>query len=244
MKRLYIPTILSAFLLTIAACEENKMDSYENDPAIYFENTASGQKDSISHSFFIYNEDVTFDTVKVIVCTMGFPTDYDRPISLIQTNTGQPDAAISGTHYIAFDNPEMQKHICIPAGQVKASIPIVLLRDKSLSSQRVRLELTIGTNEYFRPGIDEWRNFTITTTNMATKPTNWDTRWVNYFGSWGSVKMKLIIDSTGFSDFDNPPSDPGYMSWLIATSKQALIDYNIAHPDEPLCEADGTPVTF
>ena len=246
-KITYIPIFLSIlFINLISSCKENEMDTYENDPALYFENKNYGQKDSINHSFFIYNEDVTFDTVRIVICTMGFPTDYDRPINLIQTNTGKPNDAIPGTHFIAFDDPEMQKHICIPAGEVRTEIPIVFLRDKSIADKEVRIELTIGCNEYFRPGINEWRDFVVTTTDMAIKPNNWDTQWRRAFGTtWGSVKMKFIINSTGLTDFNNyPTNDPGYINWLKSTAKQALIDYNTAHPEEPLCEADGSPVTF
>lgn len=244
MKKTYIPTITAGLLMALASCEENKMDTYKNDPALYFEHKKYGQQDSISHSFFIYDEDVTFDTVKVVICTMGFPEDYDRPINLIQANAGQPDAAVPGVHFIPFDTPDMQKRLCIPAGAVRDSIPIVFLRDKSLETHAVRLELTIGSNEHFRPGIDEFRNFTLTTTGMAAKPSNWDDYKYIFGTTWGSVKMKLIIDSTGFTDFDNPPQDAGFSDWLRSTAKQALIDYNTAHPDAPLCEADGTPVTF
>lgn len=245
MKKLYILTILSALLITIASCEENKMDTYKNDPAIYFEKTTSNQRDSIKHTFYFYDESITEDTVRVVICTMGEPTDYDRPISLIQTNTGKPDAAIAGTHYIPFDDPSLKKYICIPAGQVRAEIPIVFLRDKSLKLQEVRLELTVGKNDFFRPGINEQRNFFVTTNDLIAKPSNWDTRWKTFFGiTWGPVKMKLIIDSTGYTDFENPPLDYGYLYWLSATAQQALLDYNTAHPDNPLCEADGTPVTF
>lgn len=245
MNKTYIFSILlSGLLFIITSCEENKMAEYKNEPALYFENTTYGQKDSINHSFFIYNDDITFDTVWVVICTMGFPADYDRPVNLIQTNLNDEDAAIPDIHFIAFNNPDIQKYICVPSNQVRAKIPIVFLRDKSIASKKVRLELTIGSNEYFRPGINEWTNFVITTTDMAVKPTNWDTLWAPYMGSWGSTKMKLIINSTGFTDFDNRPSDISYLKWLAATAKQALIDYNAEHPDSPLCEADGSPVTF
>lgn len=245
MKKLYILVVLSVISSTfICSCKENQMETYNDKAALYFEYATYGQKDSINHSFFVYDEDVTFDTVRVVICMTGYPENYDRPINLIQTNSGSPDAAIPGTHFVAFDDPDIQKHICMPAGQVKTEIPVVMLRDKSLNIEKVRMELTIGSNEYFRPGIDKQRNFVLTTTAMAEKPNNWDTMWRYAFGpTWGSVKMKFIIDSTGLTDFTQNP-EMGYRDWLSATAKQALIDYNMAHPDAPLCEADGSPVTF
>lgn len=245
MKKLIYPAILASTLFVVTGCEENKMNVYKNDPAIYFEKTTYGQRDSINHTFYFYDESITDDTVKVIVCTMGEPADYDRPIKLIQTNTGQPQAAIAGTHYVPFDDPSLKNKICIPAGQVRAEIPIVFLRDNSLKLVESRLELTVGSNEFFRPGIDTQRNFLVTTNDLISKPTNWDTSWKYTFGStWGPVKMKLIIDSTGLTDFSQWPSDSSFNSWLGATARQALIEYNAANPEAPLCEADGTPVTF
>lgn len=227
------------------------MMQYENDPAIYFASQSANatnnitQHDSINHSFFIYGTDVTRDTVHILICTMGMPTEYDRSINLVQTNIGQADAAIAGTHFVAFDDPAVKDSLCIPAGKVSQMIPIIVLRDKSLASEQVRLELTLEANEHFRQGIDAWRNFVVTTTDEAVKPSNWDTFWKNYLGdSWGTEKMRLIIQSTGYSDLSIVPSDFSYLYWIIDTAKQALIDYNIAHPEKPLCEADGTPVSF
>lgn len=249
MKKHSILYTLTTLLLIGSSCQEQDMMRYGNDPAIYFAherlNSNKVQTDSLNHSFFIYGSDVTFDTVRVLVRTMGMPVDYDRPVRLVQTNAGKPNAAIAGTHYIPFDDPTMVDSCCIPAGEVKRLIPIVLLRDKSLASEEVRLELTLEANEHFRQGIDKWRNFLLTTSDKAVKPSNWDTSWRLVFGnSWGTEKMRFIIQSTGLTDFDNVPNDYSYRTWLGDTAKQALLEYNQAHPDAPLCEADGTPVSF
>lgn len=256
MKKVLLNIIAVITISAISGCTENEMKSYVNDPAIYFLNgriynddgtqsITQTQKDSINQSFFIYNDDVTKETVYVFVKTMGEVADYDRPISLVQTNTGNEDAAMPGVHYVAFDNPEISKNMCIPAGKTYAKIPITLLRDKSLQTDEKRLELTIGKNEYFRPGINQYRNFIITTTDLATKPAMWDTRWRLFFGStFGSVKFRFIINATGYTDFDTFPTDYSYLTWLKTTVQQAFFDYNKAHPDSPLSEADGTLVTF
>lgn len=249
MKLLKTYSILASLIL-LFSCQEQDIMTYENDPAIYFANESldayyESQHDSINHSFFIYGEDVIRDTIHILIRTMGMPTDYDRPVNLVQTNIGQPNAAIAGTHFIPLDDPTVKDSMCIPAGQVSQFIPIIVLRDKSLASEEVRLDLSLEANEYFRQGIDAWRKFFVTTTDQAVKPSNWDRTWQYIFGaSWGTEKMRFIIQSTGYTDFENPPSDSGYRNWLGDTAKQALLDYNAAHPDAPLYEADGTPVSF
>lgn len=249
MKTHFTLYTLLAACLTCFSCQEQDMMHYDETPAIYFANEAlsvsNTQADSISHTFFVYKADVTRDTVRVLIRAMGMPVDYDRPVKLVQINAGESDAAVAGTHYVAFDDPAIRDSFYIPAGEVSKFIPIVLLRDQSLASSEVRLSMELEANEHFRQGIDDWRMFLVKTTDEATKPDNWDKFWYIFFGSsWGTEKMRLIIQSTGLTDFVNTPDDTGYLYWLRNTASQALEEYNAAHPDAPLCEADGTPVTF
>lgn len=244
--KIRIATIL-IFLLIVGTigCKENTALEYENDPALYFENSYYTQQDSIAHTFFIQPDDQMRDTVFVEILTMGYPTNTDRPFILEQTNAGKPGAAVAGKHFVAFDDPEMLEHLKIPKGSVRKSFPLIVLRDPSLELEEVRIELKIGENEYFRSGIDEWTNFVVKTTSMAVKPTNWDSYWKYYFGiTWGSVKMKFIIDNTGFTEFDGGSLNSDYTNYLSSKVKQKLLEYNTNHPDEPLSEADGTLVTF
>lgn len=257
MKKIlsYTGAILAAFAMT--ACTENQMEGYADDPAIYFLNgktyeddgtqgaATPSQKDSINQSFFVCSDDVEREVVYVFVKTQGKLADHDRPVKLVQTNTGAANAAVAGIHYVAFDSPEVAPSMVVKAGMSYAKIPIILLRDKSLQTQEKRLELTVAQNECFRPGIDQYRNFVITTTDLAVKPARWDRGWRYYFGpTFGSVKFKFIINATGYTDWENLPSDYSYLKWLQSTVQQAFFDYNQAHPDEPLKEADGTLVTF
>jgi hypothetical protein len=243
-------------MVIVVSCKENEMDDYVNDPAIYFAhgsnysldgtlaNTIS-QNDSINYSFFILDDSIKRDTIYVFICTQGEIVDYDRPISLIQTNEGESDAAVSGVHFVGLDDPAVKKSLVVPADQVYAKVPIIMLRDASLELEEKRLELSVAQNEYFRPGIDEYRNFIITTTDIAVKPSNWDTRWKWYFGpTFGSVKFRFIINATGYTEWEKVPMDFSYISWMMTVVQQKLYDYNLAHPDDPLKEADGTLVTF
>lgn len=242
-------TSIVLFLLVFGAvsCKENTALEYENDPALYFENTTYGQRDSVSHTFFVNPDTQIRDTVFVEILTMGYPVDEERPFVLIQANEGQPGAAIAGKHFVAFDDPEMTAHLKMPKGAVRKSFPLIVLRDPSLETEEVRIELKIGENDFFRSGIDVWNNFVVKTTAMAVKPTTWDTYWKYTFGlTWGSVKMKFIIDNTGFSDFDGGYLSSDYADYLGSKVQQKLLEYN-ADPtnlDRPLKEADGTIVTF
>ena len=118
--KIRIATIL-IFLLIVGTigCKENTALEYENDPALYFENSYYTQQDSIAHTFFIQPDDQMRDTVFVEILTMGYPTDTDRPFVLEQTNAGKPGSAVAGKHFVAFDDPEMLEHLKIPKGSCK-----------------------------------------------------------------------------------------------------------------------------
>lgn len=231
--------------LIVAACTQNEMLSYENDPAIYFAGNLENQSDSVNHSFFMLSSEIAKDTVLVRINIMGELSSQARPVAVVQTNAGAEEAAVAGTHYVPFDDATLKPLYQVPAGKEFVDIPIVFIRDASLDSTKVRLELSLTTNEYFRPGIVEKQRFVLTTTDLIEKPSAWDTRWYMFLGrSWGSVKMRFIIDITGYTDWYTTPTDMALMQYFGAIAKQKLIEYNAAHPDDPLREANGDLVTF
>ena len=232
------------FLLCMTGCTENQMEGYINDPAIYFNSSYDRARVDISHSFFLLNGSITQDTVWVRVNAMGKTEPTNRPISIVQTNTGEPDAAVPGLHYLSLDGPGIKEVMVIPANAANTRIPVVFLRHSSMDLQTVRLELTVAQNEYFRPGIDKQRYYVITSTNMAEKPSNWDTVWRTFFGaSWGTVKFRFIIDATGYTEWGTGP-DYLFGQYLRDQVAQKFAEYNRDNPNDPLIEADGTLVAF
>jgi hypothetical protein len=242
----------SVLLLCLAACTEHEMLQYENDPAVYFFKgryrvdafTTKAQADSINHSFF-YDKNLMEDTVWVRVEAMGYTAPVDRPIPIVQTNIGSPDAAIAGMHYKAFDSPGFRDRIVIPAGKAHVLVPVVFYRDPSLELQEVRLELEVVQNDYFRPGIDALRKFVVTTTAQAVKPSIWNSIWRNLFGStFGTVKFRFMIETTGYLEWETVPADMSFLFYLRDTVLQKFAEYNRDNPDNPLKEANGDLVTF
>lgn len=244
MKRFKFIYVL-LLLLTVAACTQNEILSYENDPAIYFAGNFDNKSDSINHSFFLLNSDILKDTVLVRINTMGELSSQDRPVAIIQTNVGDSAAAVAGVHYVSFDDASLKPLLQVPAGKEYVDIPVVFIRDASLDTLKVRLELALATNEYFRTGIAEKQRFVLTTTDLIEKPVAWDSRWSIFMGkSWGTVKMRFIIDITGYTDWATMPSDMALIQYFGALAKQKLLEYNTAHPDNPLREANGDLVSF
>lgn len=256
MKRYRLIVLLVVAVgLFLGSCEERDVMRYEDDPRIYFYKgivydevalTSYTQSDSVKRSFFVLPDNQMWDTVWLDIRTMGFPTDYDRPIKIIQTNTGEPYAAVAGKHYIGFDDERVKDQVSIAIGQVKRMLPVIFYRDPSLTTDSVRLEIEIQPNEYFGVGMDTLSHFMVEMTAKPSKPKLWSSVFQSVFGDWGAKKMWFIMRYVGFSDFENRINDYAYQTYLRGRAAEALAEYNAdeRNEDRPLREADGTVVKF
>ncbi len=239
MKKYMLMAAVALALVATTSCSDNEPIAYQNDPALYINN----DKD-INFSFFYSTNTDGRDTVYAKIHAMGYPSDVARTFELYQMNSGDDDAAQAGVHYVGFDTEEMQKLMVFPAGKSDYEVPIILLKDQSLDDHVVKLKIGIKPNDNFSEGIKEKDSLVVSFSAQALKPTNWDDWYYAFGASWGTVKMKFIIENTGITNFDNVPSDYDYKSYLNTKLQSKLFDYNQAHPDAPLAEADGTLVDF
>lgn len=251
MKRNIFYIVILLFPLWFFGCERHDVEKYENDPRLYFfkGNYNLGefiQGDSTAHSFFVQPDGQNLDTVWVDIRTMGFPADYPRPMKIAQIHTDRGNAAVAGKHYVSFDSEEMQKNLLMPANAVRCLLPVIVKRDPSLETSRVRIEMAVVENEYFKVGIDTLSKFIVTTTARAEKPALWDSYWKHMFGDFGAKKLWFLIHYVGLTEFDAYLSDSGYRYYLQSKAIQVLENYNadVNHQDRPLRETDGTLVTF
>jgi hypothetical protein len=238
--------ILSALLL--GSCQEKVVNKFESDNSLFFFRGSSNSKglaqiDSLSYSFFLAGSAVE-DTTWLDVYLTGFPSDRDRTIPLVQTNAGQPGAAVEGIHYVPFNDPGMVSKLILPANKVWVSIPIVIKRTSEMDTQEFRLDMSITSNEFFVTGIKDRTDYTLKITALAVKPALWDNlnSFLSIFGTWGQVKMRFIIDYVGYSEFDVIPN-VDYRTYLRLKAKAKLAEYEAVNG--PLYELDGvTRVIF
>lgn len=242
----HIVSILGGLAGLFGSCVHQNPGDYSDDARIYFLNEVKVQQDSIAVSFFAAMDGSEYDTVWIDVRTMGYLADYDRPLNLRVSNEGEKGAAVAGKHYVGFDDSHIKTAYCIPAGKVKTKIPVVLIKDPSLNTSEVRLELSLETNEYFQRGYEPWCQFTVISTAKAVKPASWETWWKTAFGDWGPKKMEFIILYVGFNEFDDDSYDAAFRDYLMNKAKKKLKEYNENPENEgtPLKEEDGTLVVF
>jgi hypothetical protein len=233
-------TCLAALLL--AGCGKETESSFSGSPGLYFHKqarrgAADFQNDSIAYTFFTRESQVVRDTVYIDLRAMGFPAAEARRISLVQVGADRQDAAVAGEHYVAFDRLD-ERLMMFPAGEVRYRLPVVVLKTPEMKQREYRLELELRDSGDFTISMKERARFLVKITDMATKPTNWDSKWVKYFGAWGSVKMKFLIDYMGITDFDsNADFDLETGKYLSARANELLDKYNKDN-DTTLTEQD------
>lgn len=265
MKSFYVYLMAIASMLSLASCEKDLPLYSDSTCRLNFYYDISSTSDFTSelarssYSFVYGPEEAVDDTIWLEVETMGFVADYDRPISLEQVEVEGVNNAVSGKHYQAFDTPSLQKYLVLPAGKARTKIPVVLLRDASLKSENVVLKVAIKANEYFANGYEVYRERTIEFTDKLAEPSYWNKeygKWKDtfamYAGDYGVVKHQFLIEQTGEKWDDDyiekiMTGDGAYRSYLIEKMSKRLEEVNAERQEKgesPLCEADGTPVSF
>ena len=258
MKRKILHTVLcSGLLMGLASCEKDLPVYDYPDNMLNFEVTISQETkepDLTSYSFVYLPEETVRDTVWVTVKTMGFLSEYDRPLELKQVASGSKDAE-PGVHYVSFDDAELKnKFYYIPAGEVVRKIPVVVLKDASLATESVNLYFTFKDNGHFRPGYPLYSEMRLNISNILTKPAAWDDYADYYFDKYGPVKHKFMIDVTGLK-WDNDflethlYGERGYLAYLAQLCDKELRKENERRVEQglPVLSEDDEgldPVTF
>jgi hypothetical protein len=248
-RLLFLGLLLLTASALVSSCQEKVVNKFDADNSLFFYRGTSNskginQQDSLSYSFFLAPGSLAQDTTWLDIYLTGVPVDYDRAITLVQTNVGQPGAAVSGTHFVPLTDQGLASKLIMPANKVSVAVPIIVKRTTEMNAQEFRLDLAIVPNEFFVEGIKDRTKYSLKITAMAVKPALWDVAnsFLSMFGTWGQVKMKFVIDYVGYSEFDVIPNTD-YRLYLRLKAKEKLLQYEAANG--PLYELDGiTRVIF
>lgn len=268
MRRIY----LIVLLLSMLGCQEADLMRYSDEPRVYL----GGYTRSESVTFYYETEDVKRDTVYVYVETMGGPRDYDREVKFTQLKkydveytfengvkvdsvvTENPNNAIPGKHYVAFDSEEGKKLTVIPANKVNARIPVILLRDLSLKEGTYYLDLQLDENNEFKiGGVKSDVEYAITFADKLIKPDFWDKSYQGgyYFGDYSTRKHEFMIEVSGervdeawWATLYGAESITGRLQYYVIKFKNALDEFNndpenIASGAAPMREIEGDPTS-
>ncbi|MDR2413892.1 MAG: DUF4843 domain-containing protein [Odoribacteraceae bacterium] len=257
MKTVY----LLPLLLLLLSCER-ELELYRSGDGLNFYRAMPGDT-LLSYSFIYGDPDASRATVWLEVETIGMLSALPRAVELEQLPSGANDA-VPGVHYLPFNDPAVVADYSVPAGQTRARLPLVLLRDASLQAGQVTILARVKPTALF-PLVNPERNrVKIVFSDQLEKPENWiSITYVFPFGEYGPVKHRFMIEQTGekwddeyFSEtlgivrdapYYNANYDNAYCDYLLNLLARLLREYNAERQAaglDVLKEADGTPVSF
>lgn len=255
MKNILKYIMIAVAVLTMASCKKDQYYLYNDIARIQFGpdvsliyNANSVLADTLKPYTFYYSApSVTQDTVFFDIYAVGGVSKTDRAFTLEQEQLPNTNNAVPGKHYIAFNDPGVSKLYVIKAGTVHTRVPVVLLRDISLKTTTPVLKLNVVANDIFQLGEVKnlWRK--IEMTDRLSRPAAWtDSYATYYYGAYSVVKHAFMIEVTG------KKWDQTFISTLaideqayyVSVIKTALINYNNAHPGNPLKDDNGQLVIF
>lgn len=202
-------------VLSLVSCAEEQGIVFSDMARVQLSNA-----DEYGFSFVWSSADVTRETVWLPVSVIGGPADVDRHVALEQVQeydveyvrdrlnyivdsvvTPRADQAVAGRHYVGFDSPEYAQLLTVPAGQVRANIGIVVLRDASLAEQKVRLRLRLRANDDFGLGESKLMERTVIISDMLERPEAWTSESWNKlqksYGKYSSTKHRFMMQVVG-----------------------------------------------
>jgi hypothetical protein len=247
--------MIAVVMFTMASCKKDQYYLYNDIARIQFGpdikliyNTNSALADTLKPFTFYYDgPEVTQDTVFFDIYAIGGVSKTDRVFTLEQEQLPNANNAIPGKHYVAFSDPKVSKLYVIKAGTVHTKVPVIVLRDPSLKTTTPVLKLNVVADATFQLGERKtlWRK--IEMTDRLSRPSAWtDSYSTYYYGAYSTVKHAFMINATG------QKWDQVFMSELaidlqgyyLSVIKTALIDYNNAHPGDPLKDEKEQLVIF
>ena len=246
-----------ALLLSITSCKKDQYYLYDDVSRIQFGpdiariyqpsyNLADTLK---AFTFYYETPDVTEDTVFFDIYAVGGVAKQDRTFVLEQEQLANVVNAVPGTDDVAFNDPRATRNYVIKAGEVHTKVPVILLRNSGLKSKTVTLKLHASVNDNFQLGERNnlWRK--IVFTDRLSQPSAWDASGTRYYyGNYSVTKHQFMIETTGLKwdqDFMAVlPSDYALLQYYLGVLKTALIDYNKAHPGNPMKDESGEMVIF
>ncbi|WP_065219273.1 MULTISPECIES: hypothetical protein [Butyricimonas] len=144
MKKLFI--ILTIGLI-LGACTKEEVGVYSlGNDYIYmpYNQSIYGTMTTPDTVYMFYNSSPLTvsstqkrDTFYFKVLVAGLAKNVDRKIKIepYSCDISYKEDAVAGVNYVAFDDPEMEKHLVIPANSLESEIPIIVTYDQAIAGQ-------------------------------------------------------------------------------------------------------------
>lgn len=207
--------VMLLLVLALASCTKNKELLFNEANLVYVE-----YQDSLDYTFATRPTEVVKDTILVNYRIIGTVSTTDRQIKLVPSAAS---TAKAGYHY------EVGPAI-IKANEFSSQVPIYVYRKEGLKDSLLFAVLQVAENEDFKPGYSNRLEFKFTLTDVLSKPSNWESVWIPFFGTYSEVKFKFLISATGKTDWNSYPF-PQDSRYLSQKARNALLEYNQLYGD-------------
>lgn len=166
MKKIFY-ILITSFCLGIMGCQEDEALLFQDVARVQF---TSGVED-YPYSFVWLDKSQESAIIKLPILVTGGPANVERILKVTQVEeynvtyeydnkgyvvdsivTPIENPAVSGVHYVPFDDAEAKALLKVQAGVVKDSLAIILKRDASLTTEKVRLRLRLEASDDFEVG--------------------------------------------------------------------------------------------
>lgn len=212
--------IVYIFILALfVGCKKVEVPIFSGEDYIQF----MGNKEVNEAFSFVYSgSQAKKDTVFIDMQILGPTKPYDRPIRLRQTPEygfvyifdefgikidsllgEKPNQAISGTHFISFDSPDVKDLMVIKADSSTAKLGIVVLRHVTLKENEARLHFRLEPTVDFKLGDFRSVKGLVVISDVLICPDGWNIESgtnsggptaSRFWGKWGPVKHQFMID--------------------------------------------------
>ena len=177
--------------ILLVACQENEMNTFDHEGAVYFQLTSnwSDGVDSVVYSFA--GKTIEQDTLWLLVDLMGEAVDYDRALRLVVD--AENTTAVEGTHYAA-----LQPEYILPAGAYQVQVPVVLYnKDPMLEERSFQLGMRLEPTSDLQLGLTARTKVRVLLTAMLMKPSYYEKGLSYYFGTYSKAKHEICIQVLG-----------------------------------------------
>ena len=209
-----------ALLVSFSACEEDIMEFSSGDNSVYFEE----RLDTIQKSFITTSEDfINYDLGILALGTIG---KKDRTFAIsVNEGEGHDSVAVEGT-----DFEILTKEFVIPAGEIKSSISIKIIKNEYLKTSRRYLYLKIKETDDFEVGDINNSSLTVDINDFGVKPAYWPIEYGNY----DEAVLRVFFLITGYSDFPNvedfdrnsSPESAYYLTTIVPDAMRKYLKAN------------------
>ena len=203
--------LLAAFItLILASCAKDEELLFNDKSSIYVE-----YQDSTDYTFATSPATIVKDSIMLSFRISGTASTSDRTFNVVPV---AGTTAKLGYHYSLGP-------LVIKANEYKAIVPIYLYRKAGLKDSLLKVILEVQENDNFQQGLEKRLRYKFTLSDIFSKPTNWETVWLSYFGGYSEVKFRFLLGATGKTDWNSYPL-PQDSRVLSQIARNALLEYN------------------